>query len=93
MVAIPDVPGLQPAAEGRSEMTMPYTSPDGVVHIRDLGTGQTLCGVRVADYTDTNPVDSCELCVRTSLHDYAKEQAEKLCGWSNRQPKNPGQLS
>lgn len=49
----------------------PWTSPDGLAHIRNAGTGHTYCGVLVGAYTNTHPADACDHCIKVSLAHYA----------------------
>lgn len=70
-------------------MIIPYTDRDGTVHIRDLGTGNTLCGVDARVATEARPVKPCGACVTESTAQYARQEAQRLCGGF----RDPGQLS
>lgn len=48
-----------------------WTSPDGVVHIRNAGTGETFCGEKVGAYTDTRAAMACGSCTSASLATFA----------------------
>lgn len=61
-------------------MTVPYTDAEGVVHIRALGTGETLCGKDAAVCSEARAKVVCDPCVADSITQYADETAKKACG-------------
>lgn len=42
---------------------MNWTDPNGERHVRDLGTGKTLCGANVGYYSNVRPLRACPCCV------------------------------
>lgn len=50
----------------------PWVSSDSQVHIRQPGTGRTLCGLDVGPATSVSPRKACEACTGAAVADYAR---------------------
>lgn len=71
---------MRPAATTGRVPRGSWTSPDGIVHIRDAGAGATFCGLEIGD-TSARPREACEDCVHEAIADYARHHdCREDCG-------------